>query len=60
MEAKDSLKEMRQATARFEFSQNNNPKNTELEEAPKVFNYQSEKPNQYRTTEDRIWDFLFK
>ena len=57
--AKDSLKEMKQATARFEFSQANKPKNQNEQEAKRVFNYQSEKPNVFRTTQDRVWDFLF-
>ncbi len=58
--AQDSLNEMKKATARFEFSQENKPKETSMKTPPKkVFNYQSEKPNVYRTTEDRVWDFLF-
>ena len=61
LSAKDSLREMKQATARFEFSQNNKPKDSELKDKPrKIFNYQSEKPAVYRTTEDRVWSFLFK
>lgn len=59
LSAKDSLKEMKQATARFEFSQANKPKNQNEVEAKEIFNYQAEKPTAYRTTEDRVWDFLF-
>ncbi len=58
--AKDSLREMKQATARFEFSQEQQPKDWSMKTPPKkTYNYQSEKPGAYRTTEDRVWDFLF-
>ena len=58
--AKDSLKEMKQATARFEFSQANKPKDSKITEPKEVFNYQADKPKHFRTSEDRVWDFLFK
>tara|TARA_R100000541_G_C1842612_1_gene76197 strand:- start:266 stop:490 length:225 start_codon:yes stop_codon:yes gene_type:complete len=59
LSATDSLNEMKKATARFEFSQQQKPKETTTTQSRKTYNYQSEKPSAYRTTQDRIWDFLF-
>ena len=60
LSAKDSLKEMKQATARFEFSQEQKPKDWSMKTPPKrIYNYQSEKPEAFKTAQDRVWDFLF-